>query len=416
MRDLPPGTIPPPDGDVETDLNTSGLFPVHKQLAAVAVTDPKVANTVAKLLAKAGFSAVGEDALDQAWTVVASADGPEVSRRVERLRARMPAGAALIMIVEERATKEVVEAHRHGAYACLRLPLVAEEFLATIDSINGVRSARLRVEELSRELRLQAHLASLGRVTAGLSHEISNPLAAIRVNAGVLSEAWPEVRAELQALRAAVDVDPNADPDLFWERFLAAREVPRSPTSLGEFELILEEMVGNCTRLARLIDLMAELVVLRSPSIEELDLGAVAAKAVSLCPPQILAGVALETEIDEPVFVHANPVFAEQVALNLLTNAIHAARSLPAPRVRIHVYPSGPEGILSVRDNGPGIPEELRERIFEPFYTTRRGKGGTGLGLALCREYARQMGGSIELWSVVGRGACFRLRLPRQPS
>jgi signal transduction histidine kinase len=69
--------------------------------------------------------------------------------------------------------------------------------------------------------------------------------------------------------------------------------------------------------------------------------------------------------------------------------------------------------VLSVRDNGPGIPEELRDRIFEPFFTTRRGEGGTGLGLALCREFAARMGARLTLWTAAGRGACFRVHLPR---
>jgi signal transduction histidine kinase len=79
--------------------------------------------------------------------------------------------------------------------------------------------------------------------------------------------------------------------------------------------------------------------------------------------------------------------------------------------VRFHVYSSGDGVVVSVRDNGPGIAEELHDRIFEPFFTTRRGRGGTGLGLALCREYARRMGGTLSLWSAPGRGACFRLAL-----
>jgi signal transduction histidine kinase len=100
-----------------------------------------------------------------------------------------------------------------------------------------------------------------------------------------------------------------------------------------------------------------------------------------------------------------------QLVLNLTTNAAQAARALPSPRVRYHVYPSAGRVVLSVRDNGPGIAEHLHDKIFEPFFTTRRGRGGTGLGLALCREYARNMGASLTVWSAPGRGACFRISL-----
>jgi signal transduction histidine kinase len=101
----------------------------------------------------------------------------------------------------------------------------------------------------------------------------------------------------------------------------------------------------------------------------------------------------------------------EQIVLHLTTNAAHAARSLPAARIRYHVYQSGDRVIVSVRDNGPGIDAESRDKIFEPFFTTRREQGAKGLGLAICREYARRMGATLTAWSERGRGACFRLSL-----
>ncbi|HEY2370862.1 MAG TPA: ATP-binding protein, partial [Polyangiaceae bacterium] len=110
-----------------------------------------------------------------------------------------------------------------------------------------------------------------------------------------------------------------------------------------------------------------------------------------------------------PTFARADHVLLAQILQNLVINGAHAARSLPAPRVRFHTYMHEGRAIISVRDNGPGIAPELHQKIFEPFFTTRRGRGGTGLGLALCREYALQMGAEVTLWSVPGRGACFRV-------
>lgn len=76
------------------------------------------------------------------------------------------------------------------------------------------------------------------------------------------------------------------------------------------------------------------------------------------------------------------------------------------------MYASQGRAIVSVGDNGPGIAEDALERIFEPFFTTRREGGGMGLGLALCREYARRMNAWLTVSSAPGRGACFRLSLP----
>ena len=125
-----------------------------------------------------------------------------------------------------------------------------------------------------------------------------------------------------------------------------------------------------------------------------------------------LHGIAVQELIDGPFIARADQRLLGQIVLNLVTNAAHAARQLPSPRVRFHVYGSEDIAILSVRDNGPGVPPEIRDKIFEPFFTTRRDQGGTGLGLALCREYAAQMQAQLTLWTAPGRGACFRIHMP----
>jgi signal transduction histidine kinase len=116
-----------------------------------------------------------------------------------------------------------------------------------------------------------------------------------------------------------------------------------------------------------------------------------------------------QSEEDE----HADKSVLVQILQNLIANAAQAAKSLASPCVRIHSYVHGDSAVVSVRDNGPGIPPELQQRVFDPFFTTRRRVGGTGLGLALCREYAMRMRADISLWSAPGRGACFRVKMPR---
>jgi signal transduction histidine kinase len=128
---------------------------------------------------------------------------------------------------------------------------------------------------------------------------------------------------------------------------------------------------------------------------------------------QDLARVEVEEIVDPDVRGRGDPLLVAQIVYHLTTNAIQAATSLSSPRVRFHVYSAGDAAIVSVRDNGPGIPDELREKVFEPFFTTRRDQGATGLGLALCREHALRMGARLSFWSAPGRGTCVRLTLSR---
>ena len=107
----------------------------------------------------------------------------------------------------------------------------------------------------------------------------------------------------------------------------------------------------------------------------------------------------------------ADPEQLKQVVLNLALNGLDAVER--GGWVRIATRPCGAAAEISVRDNGGGIPTDIRDRVFEPFFSTKPPEKGTGLGLALCHDLVRENGGEIELReSTVGVGAEFVIRLP----
>jgi two-component system sensor histidine kinase HupT/HoxJ len=179
-------------------------------------------------------------------------------------------------------------------------------------------------------------------------------------------------------------------------------------TGIGpSLEGAVEDLGASLGRIEGLLEDLRPFVQGAPSALEKVDLRSVVSQVIRWAE-EPLRGVEVERQL-QPLAALAEPTMVGQLVLNLATNAAHAARSLPSPRVRFHVYASGDRVVLSVRDNGPGIPEELQDKIFEPFFTTRRGRGGTGLGLALCREYARNMDAALTVWSAPGRGACFRV-------
>jgi signal transduction histidine kinase len=93
-------------------------------------------------------------------------------------------------------------------------------------------------------------------------------------------------------------------------------------------------------------------------------------------------------------------------------NARQALADTPAARIAIATRVAADEALLEVRDNGPGIPEAVLDRVFDPFFTTRGPDEGTGLGLAIAFDIAREHGGTLEVSSRPGQGASFVLRLP----
>lgn len=123
----------------------------------------------------------------------------------------------------------------------------------------------------------------------------------------------------------------------------------------------------------------------------------------------------LRIEVPPGLSARADRLSLTRILVNLIQNsrqAFEVARRAVGT-VCVRAYPQDDRVVVDVADDGPGIPEELRERVFEEFFSTRRAAGGTGLGLATARELARSFGGTLELPQQPRRGALFRLILPR---
>ncbi|AWM40262.1 Sensor protein ZraS [Gemmata obscuriglobus] len=240
--------------------------------------------------------------------------------------------------------------------------------------VGSLRAEARRRERLGEELRKSEHLAALGRLLAGVAHEVRNPLTAIRSTVQL------------------------------WERLPAAARTPES----------LAAVVGSVDRINELVGRLLLFARAGHEARRPVDLNAVTAETLELVRARADAlGVALEPDLAPglpPVPGAAQAV--GQVVLNLVTNALQA---MPAGgRLTCRTRATGGRVELAVTDTGPGVPPEARDRAFEPFFTTRA--DGTGLGLALCREVARQHGGDVTLDPPGGAGATFRLTLPLAPS
>jgi signal transduction histidine kinase len=130
------------------------------------------------------------------------------------------------------------------------------------------------------------------------------------------------------------------------------------------------------------------------------------------------SGIALVKQVDSPGALFGDAEQLRRVVINLVGNAIDALEAAQTPRARVEVHLgenlAGSEVWLSVADNGPGIDDAVRRRLWSPFATSK--PEGTGLGLSICRKVVEAHGGSIEVKSEPGGGAEFVLFLPKRPS
>jgi two-component system NtrC family sensor kinase len=229
-------------------------------------------------------------------------------------------------------------------------------------------------EQLNLEQRLaeQERLASLGRLAAGLAHEVNTPVTGISSYAQLLRELTPPS-------------DPRAP--------LAAK--------LEEQAFRVSRIVTNLLELARPSGFERQLVDLSVLARDEVNQMKVEAER---------GGVTIEIQPTDDAAANVNRVQFELVVHNLLRNAIQATGAGGA--VQMLVGRNGATVWFEVRDTGPGVPEELRERIFEPFVTTREGRGGTGLGLAITRDIVVAHGGTIRALPSEAGGTAMRVEVP----
>jgi two-component system, OmpR family, sensor histidine kinase CreC len=237
-----------------------------------------------------------------------------------------------------------------------------------------VRALTHALESMRRELE-ERH--ALETFVADVSHELKNPVAAIRASAEVLTEG------------AADD-----------------------PTTARRFALRIRESADKLQQLT--LDLLS-LARLEARGIEPkdhpVDLSAIAREAVDAQGPTATARkVRLELHASAPTPVRGDPVWLRRALENLVGNAVQ--HSPEGERVELEIS-SGPLCVAEVRDHGPGVDPAIRDRLFERFATTRHGAGGTGLGLAIVRAVAELHGGHAELRETGPRGSVFTLSLPR---
>lgn len=400
-------SVPTPAINIQTDSSNSGAFPAVRQSIALASTDAVLVAQLEQWLRPLGFIICGDRELHSAWTVVADSRR-DPSSAVKDARRIARDDAAVIAIVERR--DHIAPALRAGAGACLAMPLIRDELVAVIRAAAAARTAQLEVADLSRQLDVHTHLASIGRLSAGLSHEIGNPLTAATLSANVLAEdldAYRRIADALERILAAKD-----GPALERAREAAVAALRSRP--LTDLQAI-DDIRGGHARIVDLLTVMQELVGRKPATCQALQLHSIVERVKLWAAQGAAQNVAIETIYEGDVVAVGQVRLIEQILVNLLDNAAHALAGLASARIRLHVYALEDYAVISVRDNGPGIDPAIQAHLFEPFVTSRRGAGGTGLGLALCREYARQIGADIIVSSAVGRGACFRLRLRLAP-
>jgi two-component system sensor histidine kinase HupT/HoxJ len=243
-------------------------------------------------------------------------------------------------------------------------------------------------------------LASLGRLLAGVAHELNNPISFVYANAHALER----YAGKFETYFARVQEGASREELITLRRDLRLdREVANLRTAID----------GARDGAERVRDIVEDLRRLSSDGSGEkvvFDLAETARIAAEWVLRGMKQPVALETSL-ERAEVLGRAGHVQQVVMNLVQNAVDALEGRESGVIRLSVAPRGAKAALVVADNGPGVPEGARASIFDPFFTTKPVGRGTGLGLSISHKIAEEHGGTLSLCDVA-EGACFCLELP----
>jgi signal transduction histidine kinase len=284
-----------------------------------------------------------------------------------------PIRQALGVEGDEIIPVETAEVMMEGANGAQRVGLNAQMIrehgvrMGTLVTLRDVES----IERIGNQLHVSERLAALGRVTAGVAHEVKNPLNSMRL--------WLEV------LKGNMPVEPEA-------------------------QQAVKMLDSEIDRLDRAVKTFLNFTKPLEFKLEETDLRLLLDEVLDAARPAITqAGVELRVDLPSafpPTLVDSQ--LMHQAVLNLLLNACEFTG--PGGRITLSLRRSGDSAIIAVADSGKGIPAEDQKKIFQLFFTTR--PGGTGIGLANTFRFVQLHNGRIEFDSEVGRGTTFRVELP----
>lgn len=271
---------------------------------------------------------------------------------------------------------------------------------------------RQRVET---ELRLAQRLEAIGRLAAGLAHEINTPVQFVSDTVAFLQDAYRDVRGLLELHRQVLaDLGP-AVPASIAARLAAAAEAADLDYLDANVAAGFTRCEDGVTRIAAVVRAMKEFGAPDHRVRDAVDVNRAIATTLSIVAPDLRAVGAVVTSLGD---IPAVPGFGNQLNLalmHLIVNAAHAIADAgrgDAGELRISTRRERERVLIQIRDNGVGIPAELRDRIFDLFFTTRDVGRGSGSGLALVASVVAHHGGTVTVDSEVGAGSTFSIRLP----
>ncbi|WP_297773758.1 ATP-binding protein [uncultured Roseovarius sp.] len=258
------------------------------------------------------------------------------------------------------------------------------------------------LKEAQAHLVRNEKLASLGRLVAGVAHELNNPISFVYASTHAMEKYATRFETYFEAVQAGATRD----------QLIAMRGDLGLDRALKNMREAISGAKDGAERVRDIVEDLRRLSSEGPGEAVEFDLVTTTRTAADWVVRGTKTPVQVKFEGDMRPVARGNPGHIQQIVMNLVQNAIDAVADTDNPQVTLTHDVAGERAVLKVRDNGPGIPEDVAASIFDPFFTTKAVGKGTGLGLSISSKIAQEHGGDLHLSETDQPGTCFCLDLP----
>ncbi|MEC7761467.1 MAG: ATP-binding protein [Pseudomonadota bacterium] len=272
-----------------------------------------------------------------------------------------------------------------------------------------LRRAYSELAESHRQLKeAQTHLvrneklASLGRLLAGVAHELNNPISFVYANAHAMEKSASRLETYFEAVQSGASRD-----DLIALR--ADLKLDREMTNL---RIALEGARDGAERVRDIVEDLRRLSADGTGEMTGFDLVETTEAAMNWVKRGTKMAARVTTDGPAQLTAFGRKGHIQQVVMNLIQNAVDAVEGIDDPHITVAFGTDAGMAYVRISDNGPGIPDDKAAAVFDPFYTTKEVGKGTGLGLSISHKIAEEHGGTLALCPSHDGGACFTLTLP----
>jgi signal transduction histidine kinase len=286
---------------------------------------------------------------------------------------------------------------------------------------------RVRTDELEQALRnlqntqsqlvSQEKMASLGQLTAGIAHEINNPINFVSSNITPLKRDINDIMEVIEFYRTTGQSEFAPESK---KKAADLEEELELDYVLEEVNQLLKGMEEGAKRTVEIVKGLRLFSRVDEQDVKKVDLHDGINSTIILLNSSIPGKIRIVRDFGELPMVECLAGKINQVFMNIINNAVHALSdhidTIKDPKIEIRTRSLGDSVVVEIEDNGPGMPEHVKERIFEPFFTTKSVGRGTGLGLSIVYSIIENHKGTMEVNTEVGQGTTFIITLPTYQS